>query len=323
MGINFSGTYAIPRGDLGMAYQELVPDPDQWIAEQVYVPFSTPKRDANTMVRKRDSLLKDVDTKRAKHGNFNRIEGELGQIAWYCDTHGLEALVDDEERAFYASEFDADMAAVEEIDLCLRVSKEKRAAAKLFDTAVYTGAGLYTDVSGANPITDPNSDMVKVILDAVETNRQTNGGMLANAVVMSRSNLIELLKNSAIRSHFPGASQVTLSMIRGALPAIFGIEKILVGQAMRRTSADGASSPSFANIWSDDYISVCRLAPGPEASFRTPCVGRTMKWSEFDAMLAVQQYREEQTMADVFRAFECVDELTTDPLMAHLVKVRA
>lgn len=322
MGTNYSGTYATPRLDLGIAYQEFQPDPDQFIAEQVFVPFMTEKRDASFSVRKRESLLQDVDTRRASRGNFNRIDGDLKDLSYNCDTHGLEALVDDEERELYASDFDAEMAAVEDVDQALRISKEKRAAAALFNTTTFTGSSLYTDASSSNPITNPNSDMVDVILSAVEANRSANGGMLANALVLSYSNLLELLKNTGIRGHFPGAQQVTLMMLKDALPSIFGLERLIVGKAMRRTSADGASTPSFSNIWSNSYLSVCRVAPGESASLRTPCVGRTMKWSRFDASLAVQMYREEQSMSDVVRAFECVDELITDTYMGHLVKVR-
>lgn len=322
MGTNYSGTYATPRLDLGIAYQELNPDPDKFIAEQVFVPFATKKRDATFSVRSRESLTQDVDTKRAARGNFNRIDGELRDLSYNCDTHGLEGLVDDEERALYQSDFDAEMATVEDIDMALRISKEKRAAAALFDTSVWTGATLYTDVSAANPITDPSSDLVSVVLAAIESFADAAAGEEPNALVLNYSNLMALLKNTGIRGHFPGAPKVTLGMIREALADIFGLEKLMVGRARYRTSADGAASATFSPIWSSSYMAVCRVAPSESASLRTSCVGRTMKWSQFDAGLAVQMYREEQHMSDVVRAFECVDELTTDVRMSHLVKVR-
>lgn len=323
MSINYSGGYATPRLDLGIALQELEPDPGAFIAEQIFVPFETQERDAKLSVRSRESMLKSVKTRRASKGTFNRIDSKLEDLEYSCDTHGLEGVVDDEERLLYASAFDADMATVEDIRMALWISKERRAASKLFSPTTFTAPlGLYTDASAANPITDPSSDIIGVIIDAVESCRLSSGGMAANALVMSKGNLTALLKNTGIRAQFPGAPRITLQMILDSLMSIFGLERLLVGASMFDAANEDAAAASFTSIWSDDYISVCRVAPGPAASLRTPCIGRTMKWARFSADFAVQQYREEQTMGDVFRAFECVDEHLKDPALGHLVKVR-
>lgn len=324
MGITYTGGYAIPRLDLGMAYQEFEPEPGLFIAEDVFVPFGTPRRDAKLSVRKRESMLQLTETRRASKGTFNRIDSDLKDIEYACDTHGLEGLVDDEERALYASDFDAEMATVLDVDMALRLAKEVRTANVLFG-AQWTGGGAarYTDVSAAQPITNPASDQIGVILDASEKVRTGTGGMMANALVLSYGNLLQLLQNTGIKAMFPGANQVTLGMLEQILPAIFGLQKIIVGRAMYCTSAEAAATPTFASVWSDDYMAVCRVAPSPSAPLRAPSVGRTMKWSLLDAELAVQTYREEQTMSQVIRAFECVDEWTSDVPMSHLVKVRA
>lgn len=320
MGVNYGSGYATPRMDLGVAYSEYEPDEAAWIAEQIYVPFNTPKRDATFSKRLRASMLKVVETLRAKRGKFNRINTQGKDVSYACQTHGLEIVVDDEERALYESDFDAEFAALVELMLGLKLSKEIRAATALFDASVWTGSDLYTDLSSSNPFADESSNVIGAVIDAKEKVRQ-NSGMRANALVMGEAVFNSLLKNTAIKARFPGAVTITQEMIANAMGPIFGLRKLIVGGGIKNTASENASSASLSDVWGSTYVSVCRVAENENTPLSMPCVGRTMKWTKLNRDMMVQTYREEQTMGDVLRALECVDELTLDTPLAHLLKV--
>lgn len=245
----------------------------------------------------------------------------MGDQSFECETHGLEGVVDDEERALYESEFDADLACVQDINQALMIAKEIRAKDAVFNTTTWTGSSLYTDVSASNPFATPASDAIGVVIDAKEKVRQN--GHRANALILGEAVANSLTKNQGIRAQFPGAARITLEMIRQAMAAIFGLERLIVGGALYDTAGEdptGNTSPSLSDIWGSTYVMVARVAPAG-ARLSAPSIGRTIRWSKLDPGRRVVQYREEQTMGDVFRLLECVDELVIDESCGHLVKV--
>lgn len=321
MGINYSSStgYATPRLDLGVAFQEFEAEEGLFIADQVLPDFSSKRREATFSVRPRASLLQNVDTKRGARGKFNRIDSKAEDKSFACKTYGLEAVVDDEERELYASDFDAEMAALTDVLMALRIAREIRVASMVQNTTTWTGSDLYTDVSATAPFDNPSSSVVDVVIDAKEKVRRSSG-MRANALILSEVQANNLLKNTQIRSQFPGAALITLDMIKGALAAIFGLRYLVVGGAVYDAAGEDASAETITDIWSDDYAMVCRLGQSGDA-LSSPSLGRTVRWSGFDVALAVQTYREEQTMGDVLRAFESIDELVIDSAQGHLLKV--
>jgi hypothetical protein len=317
MGINYSNR-STPRLDLGEAFKEYEAEAGIFIAESVLAPFDSQKREASFALRKRASSMQNVSTKRASRGTFNRIDSRAGETSFACDTHGLEGVVDDEERQLYASDFDAELATVEDVAMALKIAKEIRVATAIFNTTTWTGSTLYTDVSAA-PWDTAASDVIGPVLDAKEKVR-TLTGMRANALILTEKQANNLLKNTNIIARFPGAALVTLDMIREALPKLFGLQYLFVGGGVYDAAAEGATTPTVTDIWSDDYAMVCRVATAG-ARLSTPSIGRTIRWANFDPGMAVQMYREEQTMGDVVRVLECVDELVIDASFGHLLKI--
>lgn len=320
MSVQYPG-YATPRLDLAEAYMELEPDASLYIAEEVLPVFDTPIRGGKFPKRKKASLAQIVKTRRAAKGGFERIDSRMGDQSFECETHGLEGVVDDEERALYASEFDADLACVQDIHESLSIAKEIRAATAVFNTTTWTGSSLYTDVSATNPFDTPNSDVITVLLNAREKVRQL--GHQADALIIGAAQFKNLLLNTGIRAQFPGAAVITVEMIQRMLGSIVGLPRVLVGGARYDATGEdptGLATPSLTDIWSDDYCMVAKLAP-KGSRISAPGIGRTMRWTKLDMGRRVIQYREEQVAGDVFRELECVDELTIDADCGHLLKI--
>jgi hypothetical protein len=321
MAIHYPG-YALPRADLAEAYSELEVDPTLYIADQVAPDFNSKVRGGTYPRRKKASLLQLVQTLRAARGGFNRIDARVGDASFQCETHGLEGVVDDEERALYENDFDAEMAIVQAIHEALAIAREIRVKNALLNTGVWTGDSLYTDVSAA-PWATGTSDWIVHVIDAVEKVRQL--GHSANALILGAGVIPSLLKSQVTRAQFPAAPMITVNMLREKLADLAGVQKVLIGRARYDAAGEdptGATAPVLTDIWPTNFAMVARVAE-PGSSLSTPSVMRTIRWSRFEMGRRVMQYREEQTMGDVFREMECVDELVIDESAAHLLKIAA
>jgi len=322
MGVNYSGSYAAPRMDLGVAFMEAsaTMNRDKFIAPQVLPTFRTNRKAATFTGTTRESILQDKDAQRAARSGYNRINTEGVDISYDCPEYGLEHVVDDSERSLYENDFDADAVAAEVLAHAVLLQMEKRAHSAIFNTTTWTGASLYTDNSSA-PWDSASTDAIGQVLAAAELVRQ-NCGMKPNALILSEIQAKNLTLNTAIINRFPGAALITLEMLRQAIASIFGVQRLIVAGGVRNSAIEGQTY-SGADIWSDDYAMLAVIAD-QGAPLPTPCVGRTMLWVPDSPLeIVMEQYREEQSRGDVFRARHSVDELVIDANFGHLMKVDA
>lgn len=316
--VNYSGTYASPRLDLGVAFMEHSAELDEFIGLQILPMFRTQRKAASFSAITRETLLQDSLALRAPRSGYNRIRTGAEDKSYTCVEYGLEHVVDDAERELYANDFDAEDAAAKITARALMLQLEKRINTLVFNTTTWTGASLYTDNSAA-PWDTATSDVVSHVLAAKEKVR-VGTGMPANALILAKAQMENLLKNEYIVDRFPGANVVTEDMIRANLASIFGLSKLIVGGAVRDSAIEGQAFSS-ADVWSDDYAMVARVAEQGDP-LQTPCVGRTFLWvPDSPSEITVEMYREEQSRGDVLRARHNVDELIFDSAFAHLMKI--
>jgi hypothetical protein len=316
--VNYSGAYAAPRLDLGAAFMEYAMQLNEFIGLQVLPLFRTPKKAASFSAITRETLTQDPEAARAAKSGYNRINVGAKDKSYECFEYGLEGVVDDSERALYQSDFDAENATSLVVGRALMLQHEQRVAAAVFDTAVWTGASLYTDHSAA-PWDTATSDVIGHVRDAKEKVRQ-NSGMRANALILSAAQLNSILVNDDVIARFPGAPIVTEEMLRANLAAIFGLERLIVGGAVENSAIEGQTF-SGADIWTDDYAMVAVVA-SDGAPLQTPCIGRTFLWTpDSPSDMVVEMYREEQVRGDVVRYRHTTDELIIDANFGHLMKI--
>jgi len=323
MGMNYSGTYATPRPDLGAAYEEYQDDPEfsQFIAGLVAPRCKTPVQKGNYSSITRETALMSGDDKRAKASAYNRISVGAEDKSFACEEHGLEGPVDDSERKYYASDFDLEAVTLRQIMRRIKTIQEIRVAALLF-SATWTGggSGLYTDVSAA-PWDAVASDAIAHVA-AAKSKVRTGTGMEPNALILGAAQRDNLLANTAIKARFPGVNIVTEEMLKANLGAIFGLKKLIVGGAVKNTANEGLDAV-LADIWGDDYAMVCRVCEKDDPK-STSAVARTFVWVPENAEdLTVEQYREEQVRSEILRARNDVDEVVIDVNQGHLLKVDA
>lgn len=315
--VNINGTFATPRADLGEALQEYTPSAVNYIATQVLPLLPTQKQAATFSRHTREGLLKSVDAKRTKRSAYNRAQTETEDDSYTCEEFGIEDLLDDSEREFFASDFDAEEATTMSIANKMWIQQEKRAKAVVFDTAIWTGAPLFTDVTTV--WSDIASDIIGDI-NAATQKVKDGSGLRPNAAILNFENLQNMLKNTAIIARFPGAEVVTRRMIEDNLAAIFGLERLIVGDASEDTADEGLAT-TIGSIWGATNVMVAKVCNEGDRIVE-PCIGRSFLWvADSPDNQTVEQYREEQTRSDVFRVRQNIDEKRLITELGHLLKV--
>ncbi|MGA1979468.1 MAG: hypothetical protein ABSG99_02730 [Sedimentisphaerales bacterium] len=313
-------TYAVPRMDLGEAFHEYDPSVDGFIATQVLPALPVAKEAATMSVITRENL-KRADAKHSNGAAFNRINLISEDKAYACEDYGLEIQLTDKDRAKYRDDYDAEIESSQALAKKIFNELEIRVATAVFNTTTWaTGtAALYTD-NKATPWSTTTTDPIIQVAAAKEKVR-VNSGVRADALIIGEPALNHLLANTVIRARFPGVAVISEAMLRANLAAIFGLTDLIVGGAVYDSAKEGQVFTG-ADIWDYKYAMVAKIQRGPTRV--NPGIGRVMTWEELtDAadIAPVLQYREEQTVSDIFRIQQYLDELIFDAYFGHLMRI--
>ncbi len=318
MGVNYSGSYAVPRLDLGEAFKEYLFMQGDFIGLQVLARFDTPKKQGTFSTWKRESLLLPGDTKRAPRAAYNRGSVEAGDVEYACEERGHETPLDDSEREFYASDFDSELACSQQSWWRVAYDVEVAIRDKVIDTTNFTTAnGKRTDVSTA--WSDPSADIIGDVQAGKEAVRRRTG-MSPNVLVVGAAVVPYFLKNTAIRAAIQPTQLPTERAIMAAIAMLFGLEEVVIGKGVYN-SADEGQAASVTDVWGSGWASLVRRAP-TNAPLTTPCLGRTMVWiADVDDAVMTEEYYEPQTRSMIYRSRAHTDELQIDTSFAQLLDI--
>ena len=318
---DYTGSYATPRLDLGVAFNEFVENPSEFIARFVLAGFGVARKAGTFSKLERASFLRRGNVKRVARANYNRDQFSATDQAYACEERGQEVPLDDSERALYANDFDAELASTRTAARRVLQEIEIDVATAIFNTTTWTGSSLYTDVA-TTWATVATADVIGDVQAAKEKVRRLTG-LEPNTLIVGAANLPYLINNAAIRNSIGYAQGSEIPRVLASLPAILGIERILVGKGVYNSAKEGATAV-IADIWSSGYAMVAKLAM-PGEGLDTPCVGRTLVWTADSPVEAggavVELYRAEEQRSDIVRARVHQDELVVDASYGHLLKV--
>ena len=149
---------------------------------------------------------------------------------------------------------------------------------------------------------------------------RANTGLEANALIISRDTLSDLLQNTAIIARFPGAVAVTEAMIRDNMAALFGLQRLIVGGGAYDALGEGRAFAGATSIWGTTYAMVAVVSAGSPRL--VPSLGRTFVRTPMTGVdLSVVSYREEQTASEIFRVEEYSQEKIVDACFGHLLEI--
>lgn len=314
----YSGTYATPRLDLGVALMEYNLGSANYIATQALPVFNTPIKAGSFTAMNRENILRTPSIYRAAGGNYNRDEIQGEDYTFSCQEYGREELVDDGQRRMYASDFDAELIAAQVGQGVLMRAQELRAAALLFNTTTFPLSGTTGyDYSSSAPWTTTSSDVMSQI-NVAKGYIRGNVGMEANTIIMNATNLDRLLNNDDMLGRFAYSQTAYMSALVANVGALLGLN-VLIGNAYYNTANLGIAYSGSA-IWSNLYVMVAVVPQS--ASLAEPGLGRTFVWTaDSPSNTVVETYRDETRRADVVRVRHHVQEKILDSGCGVLLKV--
>ena len=124
----------IQRPDLGVLAYEAMLAPGDFIADQIFPMFPTDLQTGDYPIIPIEAFLKNKDTRRAPRGKYARDDYEFTTGTFACQDHGREEPLDDVEAAMYRRFFDGEVVAVERAIHKMRLAREVRVAAQVFNT---------------------------------------------------------------------------------------------------------------------------------------------------------------------------------------------
>lgn len=225
-----------------------------------------------------------------------RAESTTGAVSGYDLTtgtyttvqHSMATYVSDEARDNADPGLDLDTQAVEYCMDKVLLGHEVAAAGVVFATGSYasghyetltgTGAGGQWSDGGSTPIEDVRA---KRTLIAQKTGRR------ANTLVLGQSTYDTLADHGDImdRIKYTQRGIVTVEL----LAALFDVERVLVGRAVKETAHEGDTASSMSFIWTD---SAALLYVPPRPALRTPSFGYTFIWRGYNYV--VERWRKSE-----------------------------
>lgn len=316
-----SSSLATQRPDLASFFEfDLELDAAGFIATEVFPVIDVAQSAGNFGKIPLEQLLQERDTERAPGSGYSRGNWTFEPATYATQEHGAEEPIDDNEAKMYAEYFDVEVISTARAYSAVLRNAERRVANAVFNATTWTGASLTTgisdewdDLTNAVPLTDVEAAVGKVY-DA--------SGLWPNALIINRKvfrnlrncdQVIERINSSGAGSPSK-AADVTVDMLK----AVFDLEHIIVAGASRNSATEGQTAVP-AQIWSDEYAMVCKIATGSD--MREPCIGRTFHWSDDGSQIggAVETYRDETVRGDVVRVRHQTAEVVLYPQAGHLL----
>lgn len=290
----------VSRPDLAAVVYEyaLAQAQSRFVGLQALPVFEAPERTGQYPVIPLESLLKLPDTKRAPRGKYNRGDWNFELGTYDCKENGWEEPLDDSEAAMYRRFFDAEVVTAQRaMDVILR-TQEVRIKTMLFNTGNFSANNVtneWDDLANATPINDVNTGKKSI---------RNTCGLEPNALIIGRS----VFDNLCLTAQISGAVKYTtpieimnLEQKKAVIALALGLEKILVGDAVYNGAKKGQAF-SATDVWGTEYGLLCRVATS-DVDLREPCLGRTFVWAEdSEVPLTMEQYREEQSRSEIYRA---------------------
>lgn len=317
-----SVSLATYRPDLGASLEEfnLAMDRQGFIGLRVLPVIDVAQPSGTYGVIPIESMLANRETLRAPGSGYNRQNWKFETGSYATEENGAEDPVDDKEATMYRDYFDAEMIATERVrDVVLR-NQEKRIADLVFNATTWTGASLTTavstewsDTANSTPLSDVEAAVRKV---------WDGGGFWPTVLIINHIVYRNLTNNEQIidriSSNGAGGPTKASDISRSALAQVFGLDEVIVASGTKNTAAEG-QTPVFAQIWSNEYAMLARVATGRDV--QQPALGRTFHWSADGSEIGthIESYRDETVRGGIIRARHETDEKIIYPTAAHLL----
>jgi len=293
-------------------------EPNAYVADKVFPVVYVPKKSDIYPKYNRgfffadegNALLRAPGTKAARTGFTVDVSN-----TYNCQNWAVGFPIPDELRANQDMPFDMDRDGTLLITELITIRRERAFASDFMTTSIWTGSSTGSDITVGTKWNDVTSDPISDV-KAESRAIHNNIGRRPNTLLMGRIVWDRLMDHPDILARITGGATVGNAAIatRQLVAAILDVEQILVGEAVYRSSAEGATV-TLAAIMDDDAL-LLYLPNTP--SLLTPSAGYTFVWESMVAGRAAPQfmrkYREGPEGQDVLETHTWFDHVATEAL---------
>lgn len=305
---------AIGRPDLKAEVMEFDEKGTNFIADLVLPDFPVDNQSGKYPVIPVEALTEAPDDiSRRPRGGYKRGDFEFEMDSFDCTEFGWEEPVDDVEVRLYSRYFDVEKIAAIRARAIVKRVREKRVAALLFNASNFSATSItheWDDATNAVPITDVQTGR-RAIHDAI--------GIEPNTLIIAYSTFhnLGLVAQIIDRIKYTHPDVEKGEISKKLLAMAFGVEQVVVGDAMKNTAKKGQDA-SLSAIWYNEYAMLCHVSRSPDIT--TPCIGRTFRWTQdCPENQMVETYRDETLRSDIVRVREHCDEEIIIAASAYLM----
>ncbi len=233
-----------------------------------------------------------------------------------CENWAVGFAIPDELRANVDAPFDMDRDGTLLITELISIRRERAWASAFMTTGVWTGSSTGSDITVGTKWDDVTSDPIADV-KAQERAIHNSIGRRPNTLVMGRIVWDRLQDHPDVLDRIKGGATTGNVAIanKAIVAALLDVDQILVGDAIYRSSEEGAATLTLATIMDDDAL-LLYLPARP--SLLTPAAGYTFVWESVvagrNAPQFIRKYREGPEGQDVVESHTWFDHVATEPL---------
>ena len=305
MGAQYRGTTKI-RDDLKTIVEKTPMSNIQFIGDRILPPTPVNTPTAQIPELTTGTGTKNLDTKRAPSGSFKRGEFTWDASTYYTYEYGYEEPVDNVSMLINNDILNEEMMAGIVAVSQLKIAREVRIAAALFNTTLFTGAA-HTEAADVVWSTAANAVVRKDVNDAYEKLfvktgiPRTNCHLLMNELAF-RYAMASTEVRADVKYTLP-IDQMSEGQKQGYLATYLNIGGIDIAASFADTAKLGITDATFGRLFGTSYALLYVPTPGI-ASFKFPGIGRQPVYSKFSNDYILESYPEERTDSIIVRARE-------------------
>ncbi len=265
--------------------------------------------------------LRIYTSKRALYDTSDhRLNWTINNDATYqIDYYDLDSYIPDRLQQQLQAPFDAQVAAGKTVMEALMLERENALAAQLTSTSVLTNN---TTLSGTSQYTDQTNSTPEVDFDTARDSIQSKTGFEANMMIMSRKVANALRRHpwfmeiakSALSGGMPKAGALSPQALVETLKAWYGLDYVLIGNAIKVTSQEGQTETK-GSVWGNDVVFAYRA---PSASLFAPSFGYSFQLEGQNMRTVIRRHASDK--GDVVEVMWAYQDAIIDTNCAYLIK---
>lgn len=250
------------------------------------------------------------DTKVGRTSRPNQVDFGFTEETGFCVDYGLDDPVPQDDINNAPSNYNPLGAAIEFATNLIELDREVRVAKMVQDVANYA-AGNHVVLSGTDKLSDPASDPIKIIMDAMDA-------MIVrpNVMVIGRLAWSALIRNATINKAVNKNVGDKGVARKQDIAELLELKDILVGESYVNSSKKG-QNPSVSRVWGPHISLINRdVLSGPQRGVTygfTATFGTRVAGAKEDSNIGLRG-------GQMVRAGESVDEKICAPDMGYLIQ---